>query len=65
MLKMKCSLFILILFFVGCGQKQVRLSDQQKAEIDHYVSQYVPYPMHYDASKMKEPDKTILKVCTR
>ena len=51
----------MILFFVGCSQKQERLSDQQKTEIDHYVSQYVPYDMHYDASNMKEPDKTILK----
>ena len=45
MLKMKYSLFILILFFVGCSQKQERLSDQQKAGIDHYISQYVPYDM--------------------
>ena len=58
---MKCSLFILILFFFGCSQKQAPLFDNQKAEIDHYMSQYVPYPMNYDASKMKEPDKTILK----
>ncbi len=61
MLKIKYSLFILVLFLAGCTQKQESLSDEHKAEIDNYISQYVPYPMHYDASKMKEPDKTILK----
>ena len=61
MLKIKYSLFILVLFLAGCTQKQESLSDEHKAEIDNYISQYVPYPMYYDASNMKEPDKTILK----
>jgi Peptidase family M49 len=61
MLKIKFSFFIIVLFLAGCTQKQKPLSDEHKAEIDNYISQYVPYDMHYDASNMKEPDKTILK----
>jgi len=57
----KYSLLIVILFCAGCTKQQAPLSDRKKAEIEHYISQYVPYEMPFDASKMKEPDKTILK----
>ena len=50
-----------MLFCVGCTKQQTSLTNEQKARIDHYMSQYVPYEMPFDASKMKEPDKTILK----
>jgi hypothetical protein len=57
----KYYLSILMLFCVGCTKQQTSLTNEQKARIDHYMSQYVPYEMPFDASKMKEPDKTILK----
>jgi Peptidase family M49 len=53
--------FLILLLFVGCIQKQSDKSLEQQAKIDHYMAQYVPYDMPYDASTMNEPDKTILK----
>ena len=57
----KYSLFIAMLFYGGCIQKQESISEDQQAKIDQYISQYVPYDMPFDASSMKEPDKTILR----
>jgi hypothetical protein len=55
------SLFAVLLLFAACTQKQTFHTEEQKAKIDHYLAQYVPYDMPYDASKMEEPDKTILR----
>lgn len=59
------SLFAVMLLFAACNQKQSIHTEEQKAKIDHYLAQYVPYDMPYDASKMEEPDKTILKKLVR
>ena len=52
---------LVILLFAGCDKQQTSLFEVQNANIDNYMLQYVPYAMSFDASKMKEPDKTILK----
>lgn len=57
----KYSLFIAMLFYWGCIQKQESISEEWQAKIDQYISQYVPYDMPFDATRMNEPDKTILK----
>lgn len=58
---MKYFVFALVLFAAGCTAKPPVLSDAQKSTIDRYIAQYAPYDMTFDASGMKEPDKTILR----
>ncbi|NIR50095.1 hypothetical protein GWO43_16450 [candidate division KSB1 bacterium] len=45
---------------MSCGNPS-SLTDAQKAQIDEHLAQYAPYEMHYDASKLNETDKLILK----
>lgn len=58
---MKYLLLGMVILYAGCTQKQSLHTTEQKAKIDHYLAQYVPYDMPYDASNMSEPNKTILK----
>ncbi len=37
------------------------VTEEKKLTIDRYLAQYAPYEMAFDASGMREPDKTILK----
>ena len=62
---MKYFFLVLILLCAGCAKKQSSLSEAEQAKIDRYLSQYAPYDMPFDASGMKEPDKTILKKLTQ
>jgi hypothetical protein len=52
---------VLVLLLTGCSEKRPALTDAQMKTIDHYVSQYAPYEMPFDASGMSDTDKTILK----
>ena len=61
---MKYTVTILFILFSGCAKKTSPSVETQLAQIDHYIAQYAPYDMPFDASAMKEPDKTILKKMT-
>lgn len=58
---MKYFVFVLVMIAAGCTSKPPVLSEAQKSTIDIYLSHYAPYEMPFDASGMKEPDKTILR----
>ena len=64
MLIMKYVFIVIVILFAGCIEKRSPLTQKQKNTIDHYMAQYAPYEMPFDASTMKEPDKTILKKLT-
>ncbi len=61
---MSKKLFLITMFIIaGTIGLPIAGMSQQK-NIDQYLSQYAPYEMHFDASKIGEPDRTILKKLT-
>lgn len=62
---MRYHFLVIVILISGCAKKSSPANEEQQAKIDHYIAQYVPYGMHFDASGMKEPDKTILKKMTQ
>ncbi len=62
---MRYTFVIIAMLISGCAKKTSSLSESQRADIDHYIAQYAPYDMTFDASTIKEPDKTILKKMTQ
>lgn len=62
---MRYTFLIIAILSSDCSKNSSPLNNEQQARIDRYIAQYAPYDMPFDASGIKEPDKTILKKMTQ